>query len=119
MQLFTAKQAQKLTQLKNRDFSFVEKQWSSSKSKQDSGVIQRARAAETVLSRRTKRILLVLDRCDDHHNQWAVLRTAECLGIQHVWIVLKDDKSMNIKGAITRGNHKYLSLRTFATPLMH
>jgi tRNA G18 (ribose-2'-O)-methylase SpoU len=48
---------------------------------------RRLRKAETVLRRRTSRLLLVLEASYDMHNQAAVLRTADCLGIQHVWIV--------------------------------
>jgi hypothetical protein len=36
--------------------------------------------AGPVLSQRTGRILLVLERCIDNLNQHAILRTAECLG---------------------------------------
>eukprot|EP01126_Amoeba_proteus_P039424 TRINITY_DN4155_c0_g1_i2.p1 TRINITY_DN4155_c0_g1~~TRINITY_DN4155_c0_g1_i2.p1 ORF type:complete len:271 (+),score=49.15 TRINITY_DN4155_c0_g1_i2:82-894(+) len=83
----------------------------------NSTVHQQLRVMETVISRRTSRILLVLDRCYDVHNQQTVLRTAECLGIQHVWIVLP----VEIKGKekiqknITKGYHVFLSIRKFQT----
>lgn len=38
------------------------------------------RKAEGVLSRRSERILLVLERCTDNQNYLACLRTAEILG---------------------------------------
>ncbi|KAJ0405960.1 hypothetical protein P43SY_005526 [Pythium insidiosum] len=50
-------------------------------------VPRRIRKAETVLQRRTTRIVLVIESSCDLFNQQAVLRTAECMGIQHVYIV--------------------------------
>mmetsp|Transcript_25914 Transcript_25914/g.33603 ORF Transcript_25914/g.33603 Transcript_25914/m.33603 type:complete len:342 (-) Transcript_25914:21-1046(-) len=49
--------------------------------------------AETVLCRRTERLILVLERCTDSHNYTAVLRTAECLGVQYVWLIAPPVKS--------------------------
>ena len=46
-----------------------------------------ARRIETVLSRRTSRIIVVLERLVDGHNYSAIFRTCENLGIQHVWII--------------------------------
>ena len=64
---------------------------------------RRLRFAEAVLSRRTNQIALVLERCFNELvlffsitqkitkfsslNQQAVLRTAECLGIQYIYVV--------------------------------
>ena len=48
---------------------------------------RRLRKAETVLRRRTSRLIVVLESSYDQHNQSAVLRTADCLGIQHCWLV--------------------------------
>lgn len=48
---------------------------------------RRLRKAETVLRRRTSRIIVVLEGSYDLHNQAAVCRTCDCLGIQNVWIV--------------------------------
>ena len=48
---------------------------------------RRLRKAETVLRRRTSRLIVVLESSYDQHNQAAVLRTADCLGIQHCWLV--------------------------------
>jgi len=45
------------------------------------------RKVETVLSQRTDRIVLVLDRPINVFNVAAIMRTVDCLGIQHVWIV--------------------------------
>ena len=45
------------------------------------------RKAETAVLGWTSRILCVVERCTDEHNYSAVLRTAEALGVQHVWLV--------------------------------
>ena len=42
---------------------------------------------ERVLRKRTKSVLLVLDRITDPHNEAAAHRCAEALGVQHVWTV--------------------------------
>lgn len=46
-----------------------------------------ARRVETVLQRRTQRVVVVLERLCDGHNYAAVLRTCEAAGVQHVWLV--------------------------------
>ena len=45
------------------------------------------RKAETVIQWRTTRLLLVVERCTNDHNYSAILRTAEALGIQTVWMI--------------------------------
>ncbi|KAI9918965.1 hypothetical protein PsorP6_011575 [Peronosclerospora sorghi] len=55
---------------------------------------ERLRRAETVLRYRTSRIVLVLEHCMDSHNHQAVLRTAEALGIQHVWLIAANNKQI-------------------------
>lgn len=45
------------------------------------------RKAETVLNARSSQLLVVIERSTDSHNYSAVLRTAEALGVQHVWTV--------------------------------
>lgn len=45
------------------------------------------RKAEAVLQWRTSRITVVVERCTNDHNYSAILRTAEALGVQHVWII--------------------------------
>ena len=53
----------------------------------DDGGPRRLRKAETVLQRRSSRLIVVLESSYDQHNQAAVLRTADSLGLQHVWLV--------------------------------
>eukprot|EP01047_Picozoa_sp_COSAG01_P070507 COSAG01_NODE_10705_length_2099_cov_3.872500_2_plen_258_part_00 len=57
---------------------------------------RRLRKAETVLQRRTGELLLVLEASYDLRNQAAVLRTADCLGIQNAWIV----EPVAVKGSV-------------------
>lgn len=45
------------------------------------------RKAETVIRQRTSRIIIVIERCTDDHNYTAIIRTAEALGIQHIWLI--------------------------------
>jgi len=45
------------------------------------------RKAEAVIQWRTSRITVVVERCTNDYNYSAILRTAEALGIQHVWII--------------------------------
>ena len=50
------------------------------------------RRIETVLQRRTARVVMVLERLNDGHNYAAVLRTCESLGIQHVVLIAPPDR---------------------------
>ncbi|CAB9513345.1 SpoU rRNA Methylase family [Seminavis robusta] len=45
------------------------------------------RKAEAVIQWRTARITVVVERCTNDFNYSAILRTAEALGVQHVWII--------------------------------
>jgi tRNA G18 (ribose-2'-O)-methylase SpoU len=58
--------------------------------------------AETVLSHRTHRFLLVLESAVDSRNQQAVLRTAESFGMQDIWIVrspvTRDEQGQRVRG---------------------
>ena len=45
------------------------------------------RKAESVIRWRTSRITVVVERCTDDHNYSAILRTAEALGIQNIWLI--------------------------------
>ena len=61
------------------------------------------RRIETVVQRRTARIMLVLERLQDGHNYAAVLRTCESLGVQHVWIVSPPKRDDLFETAARRG----------------
>ena len=45
------------------------------------------RKAEAVIRNRTSSVTVVVERCVNDHNYSAILRTAEALGIQNVWII--------------------------------
>ena len=45
------------------------------------------RKCEAVLRWRTNRLLLVIERCTNDHNYSAILRTAEALGIQTIFMI--------------------------------
>jgi tRNA G18 (ribose-2'-O)-methylase SpoU len=45
------------------------------------------RKAEAVIQGRTSRIIIVVERCTNDHNYSAILRTAEALGVQNLWII--------------------------------
>eukprot|EP00536_Pseudo-nitzschia_multiseries_P012224 jgi/Psemu1/207974/e_gw1.454.5.1 len=45
------------------------------------------RKAEAVIQWRTSRLILVVERCTNDHNYSAILRTAEALGIQTVYMI--------------------------------
>lgn len=66
----------------------------------------RLRRAETVLQHRTSRIVLVLEQCMDSHNHQAVLRTAEALGIQHVWLITANDQQLKTHSDKSKKSNK-------------
>lgn len=81
---------------------------------------QRLIRAEAVLAHRTSRILLVVEHMVDSLNHQAVLRTAEALGVQNVWLVDSGmRKSYTLPGGVrvvptvTVGSSKWLTLRSF------
>ena len=45
------------------------------------------RKAECAIRQRTSRLIIVIERCTNDHNYSAILRTAEALGVQHVYII--------------------------------
>lgn len=82
---------------------------------------------EAVLRARSGRILIVLDRICDAHNVAAALRTAEALGVQHVWSVgptlgyRKRGRRHDLRrpvdiASVAKGSDAWLSLRFFETP---
>jgi len=45
------------------------------------------RKAEAVIQQRTTSLIIVVERCTNDHNYSAIIRTAEALGIQQVWLI--------------------------------
>ncbi|TMW67057.1 hypothetical protein Poli38472_012173 [Pythium oligandrum] len=84
---------------------------------------ERLRRAEAVIQHRTSRLVLVLEQCMDSHNHQAVLRTAEALGIQHVWLVNPNERQVKKhKSGSSTGNKKiakncsfWLTMREFTS----
>ena len=60
------------------------------------------RKAEAAILNRTSRLIIVVERCTNDHNYSAILRTAEALGVQHVYIIapqsVKDSLNLVLKG---------------------
>lgn len=59
------------------------------------------RKAEAVIQWRSANLLVVIERCTNDHNYSAILRTAEALGLQRVWLV--DRAAAKAPRAVTRG----------------
>ena len=77
---------------------------------------QRVSRCEMVLAQRTDRVLLVLDQCYDVRNQCAMLRSAELLGVQHIWVVAPVNyKNKRCFDSVSRHAQLWLSLRYFAS----
>jgi len=119
---FSPHQSRHLEALGSRDFSTLQEFHSSKKrnleAMTEGEIPTRLQLAEAILLARTSRIVLVMDKCYDMHNIAAVLRTAECFGVQNVYMVLPVElrnTSLSSKDAITRGNERFLTLRKFRT----
>lgn len=80
---------------------------------------RRLRKVETVLMRRTDRLILVIEKSYDSTNQQAVLRTAEAFGIQEIWVIesaVKKEKS-DFFGLqrVVRTSTQWLDMKYFDT----
>ena len=60
------------------------------------------RKAETVLRHRTSQIMLVIERSIDTHNYSAIIRTAEAMGIHHLWVI----NPPNLDGSGAKDQHR-------------
>ena len=45
------------------------------------------RKAEGAIRLRTSRLVVVIERCTNDHNYSAIHRTAEALGVQHIYVI--------------------------------
>jgi tRNA G18 (ribose-2'-O)-methylase SpoU len=96
--------------------------------------LRRLRKCEAVIQRRSSRVVVVLERCNQSHNYSAVLRTAEALGYHHIWLIAppklepvaetrqqrkkvwEDDQAeLEEHVAYARSASKWLSLKFFDT----
>jgi len=73
----------------------------------------RLRRAETILRRRTSRLVLILERPWNDDNVMAVLRTAESFGVQHVWTIKHPHMRQRAQRTITKGSHRWVTRRFF------
>ncbi|GMH90266.1 hypothetical protein TL16_g11716 [Triparma laevis f. inornata] len=80
------------------------------------------RKAETVLQKRTTRLVCVIEKCTDVHNYSAVLRTAEALGIQNIYLIappLKPSEDDDTKGlrhnGYARTACKWINVHNFSS----
>jgi len=55
------------------------------------------RKAEAALRLRTSRLIIVVERCTNDHNYSAILRTAEALGVEHVYIIAPQDRNSTLR----------------------
>ena len=65
---------------------------------------------EKVLGERTRHVTLVFEDIDKPHNVSAVLRTAECLGIQDLHFI-KNKNTYSVNKRIVHGAAKWISMR--------
>ena len=75
---------------------------------------ERTERLESVLRQRTRDVVLVVNGIDKPHNYMALLRTAEAMGVQDVYIVLLPGQTPSfVSDAVTQGAHKWLTLRYY------
>jgi len=71
---------------------------------------ERKNRFEEVVANRTRFVTVVLENIFQPHNASAVLRSAECFGVQDVHII-ENDNEYNINPDIVLGSHQWLTLR--------
>lgn len=67
---------------------------------------------DRVLAQRTRHVTLVFEDIDKPHNVSAVLRTAECMGIQDLHFI-KNKNSYSVNPGITQGAAKWVTLHHY------
>jgi tRNA (guanosine-2'-O-)-methyltransferase len=68
---------------------------------------------DEVVRRRTRSLVVVLDRIEDPFNMAAVLRTCEAMGIQEVHVVEHPDFRFKPNDRVTQGCDKWLDVQTW------
>ena len=58
------------------------------------------RKAEGAIRLRTSRLIIVIERCTNDHNYSAIHRTAEALGVQHIYVISPPAQS-TLEGAVS------------------
>ncbi len=67
---------------------------------------------EEILSKRTRHVTLVMEHLHKAHNGSAVLRTAECFGIQDIHIIEQSNK-YKANPYVTRGSSKWIDIKKY------
>ena len=70
------------------------------------------RKIEQKIVHRTRHLTVVLEEVYQSHNASAILRSAECFGLQDVYVVQNRNR-FNAKGAISMGASKWLSVKSY------
>ena len=70
---------------------------------------KRKQKMEKILSLRTRYLTVVMENLHKPHNGSAVLRTAECFGVQDVYVIEKLDK-YKANPYVTRGSSKWIDI---------
>lgn len=68
---------------------------------------------EKVLSNRTRHITVVLENLHKPHNGSAVLRTAECFGIQDIHVI-ENAREYKANPYVTRGSGQWIDIRKYS-----
>lgn len=66
---------------------------------------------DEVVRKRTRSLVIVLDRLEDAFNMAAVLRTSEAMGIQEIHVIEHPDFKFAPNGKVTQGCDKWLDIR--------
>jgi len=66
---------------------------------------------DEVVSKRTRSVVIVLDRLEDAFNMAAVLRTSEAMGLQEVHVIEHPEFRFKPNGRVTQGCDKWLDIR--------
>jgi tRNA (guanosine-2'-O-)-methyltransferase len=74
---------------------------------------ERLARVDEVVAHRTRSVVVVLDRLEDHFNMAAVLRTCEGLGIQEVHVIDNPAERFVPNAAVTQGCDKWLDIATY------
>lgn len=72
----------------------------------------RKQLLESVLSQRMGHVAVILEDIYDPHNANAVIRTAEALGVQHIYVIENHNK-FQLSHGVTRGAFKWVTISRF------
>ncbi|MCH7408326.1 RNA methyltransferase [Belliella sp. DSM 111904] len=68
---------------------------------------------EAVMAKRTKYFTIVLENIYKSHNASAVLRTADCFGIQDVYMI-EDEQEYKVNPYVTRGASQWVDIHKYS-----